>query len=146
MSVCRCPGLWTVWCCIHVWLTFMSTEIRSFIFVFVIRMTRDLPCFGGQQTSIKTCIVWPWLVLESTATFSASTLCPNTLVLTHHFLQRFDSYWTRYNFIGFDLKFLHDNHDLSSLSFSRTYNMFPSRCFQSPGSCPPARLHSSSWI
>lgn len=32
------------------------------------------------------------------------------------------------------------------LSFSRTSNMFPSRCFQSPGSCPPARLHSSSSI
>lgn len=27
--------------------------------VYVVRMPRDLPCFGKQQKSTKTCIVWP---------------------------------------------------------------------------------------
>lgn len=69
----------------------MKREIRSPWYVFVIRMPRDLPCFGRQQTSIKTCIVWPWLVLVLTATFSVCTSCPNTLVSTRRFLKRWNS-------------------------------------------------------
>lgn len=90
VSVCQRPGLWTARCSSSVKLTFRTTEIRSFWFVFVIRMPRDLPYFGRQRISIKTCIAWPWLVLVSTATSSVSTLCPNTLVLTRHFLKRLD--------------------------------------------------------
>lgn len=71
---------------------FMRTR-SSFVYlsvVFVIRKPRGLPCFGKQQISIKTCIVWPWLDLVSTVTSSVFTLCPNTLELTRHFLRRLE--------------------------------------------------------
>lgn len=134
-------------------LTFMLTEIRSFWFdclfaccVFVTRTPRDLACFGKRQIRTRTCIAWPWLVQALTVTSSVSTLCPNTLVSTRHFLKRLEHHLNSFLIHTLHLSYIAWRPVLICHFFHTKCNVFDSRCFQSPGSCPPARLHSSSSI